>query len=246
MFKGTGSCMSRSEPGNLHLNPRFKCEILSVGCENEPLIVIDELVENPDALIDWALSESKVAPAGGLYPGLRSPAPCRYSVILRDQLDGIIREIFSMEASEITHVESAFSIVATPFEDLRIPQRIPHFDKPTKSEIAVLHYLCDSPHGGTSFYRHKSTGFEFVDKSREGEYYARLKQDLHQFGLPYPPSYICGSTNIFEQIQSVNCRFNRALIYRCSSLHSGDISSDYAFDLNPRTGRFTVASFLRS
>jgi len=37
---------------------------------------------------------------------------------------------------------------------------------------------------------------------------------------------------------------NRLVMYRCSSLHSGDIPANYNYDLNPATGRFTIAAFL--
>ncbi|WP_372340871.1 DUF6445 family protein [Paraglaciecola sp.] len=45
-------------------------------------------------------------------------------------------------------------------------------------------------------------------------------------------------------VASVSAYVNRAVIYRYSSLHSGDISPDDSFDLNPLTERFTIASFL--
>jgi len=62
-------------------------------------------------------------------------------------------------------------------------------------------------------------------------------------GIP-PPGYVNGSTALFEQIAAYDAVFNRALVYRGTSLHSGSLPPDFVPDANPRTGRLTVNTFL--
>jgi hypothetical protein len=59
----------------------------------------------------------------------------------------------------------------------------------------------------------------------------------------YPKGYINGSTDQFEEIASFDAIFNRLVMYRGTSLHSGRIGSDYNFDPSPATGRLTITSF---
>jgi len=54
---------------------------------------------------------------------------------------------------------------------------------------------------------------------------------------------MCGSNNEFEEIMSFEAKFNRLIMYRGTSLHSGIIRPEYNFDPNPQTGRLTITSF---
>lgn len=216
---------------------------ITPGREQQPVVVIDNFAPNPAGLIDYALSRGDVRPAQNFYPGLRSPTPPVYNDYLCQHLRPLLSSCFGLRDSKPRQVESWYSLVATPVEQLSPWQQIPHFDRPQPQDLAVLHYLCRAPHGGTSFYRHRATGFEYIDGNREANYLASVKAELakqRQAGA----GYINGDTEYFERIESVDCVFNRALVYRCSSLHSGNIPADFAFDPDPRSGRFTIASFL--
>lgn len=222
----------------------FCLEVMEMGAERQKIVIVDNFINDPTSLIDYAVKRSPVSRAAGLYPGFRSPPPDLYQDVVHFLLGEIICENFGLSPSDIAVVDSAYSLVATPREQLTAYQQIPHYDKPHPNEIALVHYLCDSRHGGTSFYRHRSSGYECINQERVDGYRRSLHQELLDVGLPQPPSYINGDTALFERIQSIGAKFNRCLIYRCSSLHSGDIPRDYAFDMNPWTGRFTMTSFL--
>jgi hypothetical protein len=64
--------------------------------------------------------------------------------------------------------------------------------------------------------------------------------------LQGPPErrYINGETMHFEPIGAVGAAFNRLILYRSASLHSGCIAPGFRFDPNPRTGRLTANVFL--
>jgi hypothetical protein len=95
---------------------------------------------------------------------------------------------------------------------------------------------------GTSLYRHIPTNFEYVDEQRYTSYTAKI-QERFPTEDKYPEGYINGSTDQFEEILSVDAVFNRLLMYRGTSLHSGKIGKDYNFDPSPATGRLTLTSF---
>jgi hypothetical protein len=69
-----------------------------------------------------------------------------------------------------------------------------------------------------------------------------LLQSLRQWRIKR--EYINGSNELFEQIYSVPAMFNRFIMYRCTSLHSANISKDFQFTANPKFGRLTLNTFL--
>ena len=228
------------------LNPRLRYQVQSIGQEQQPMIIIDNFVADPEGLVAYALGQQDVMPAAGNYPGLRSKAPNAYQIMLCQQLSPLLQQVFGLAAEQLTQAECYYSMVATPVNQLSVVQQLPHFDRARPDELAVIHYLCGPPHGGTSFYRHRSSGYEYVDQARLKPYLARLENEIQHYGMPRQPCYINGENVFFERVTSVQAVFNRAVIYRCSNLHSGDIPADYQFDMNPTTGRFTVASFIHS
>ncbi|MEM8815311.1 MAG: DUF6445 family protein [Pseudomonadota bacterium] len=219
---------------------------MTIGAERQTLCVVEDFVSDANVLRDVAVRGVRPAPDSGLYPGVRAPAPAAYQAVLMATLSQLAREVFDIDTPARPTLESYCSMVATPPRKLLPAQRIPHFDMPKQSDLAVMHYLCDERHGGTSFYRHRSSGYEYIDEQRMPGYFKTLEDEAATQGLPEPPAYICGDTALFERVHSVAARWNRLLVYRTSSLHSGDIRPDYDFDMNPMTGRFTIASFWRS
>jgi hypothetical protein len=228
------------------LNPHLTYQLSSIGKEQQPLLVIDDWVTDPSGLVAYAMQQHDVVPASGHYPGLRSAAPKAYQAMLVGEMSEFLCKTFTLTSEQLAIADSYYSMVSTPVDKLSVIQQLPHFDQPNPQELAVIHYLCNSSHGGTSFYRHRSSDFEFIDQQRTANYFSLLENEIKQYGMPRKPCYINGENVFFDRVVSVPAKFNRAVIYRCSSLHSGDIPSDYQFDLNPMTGRFTIASFIHS
>lgn len=220
--------------------------VVRIGSENEPLCIIDEFLDDPLKFRNQAIQGVPPRPDDTLYPGLRAPAPEPYQALLDTVLRQLASEVFDIDVPPSPSLVSYCSLVATPPGQLKPAQQIPHFDQPNRRDLAVMHYFCEPHLGGTSFYRHRSSGYEYVDAERMPGYFETLENEVREIGLPQPPAYICGDTALFERIHEVDARWNRLVVYRTSSLHSGSIAKDYPFDLNPMTGRFTIASFWRS
>jgi len=169
--------------------------------------------------------------------------PQEYTIAIIKNLGFFIEQFFQLEVRQIKTAVSKFSIITDSPNNLDFLQRIPHFDSPSRKGLAVVHYLQSIPSMGTSLYRHKPTNFEYVDEQRYASYTAKIKERFPTEDT-YPEGYINGSTDQFEEIASVEAIFNRLLMYRGTSLHSGQIGKDYDFDPSPATGRLTLTSFI--
>ncbi|MFT7560939.1 MAG: hypothetical protein ACI93R_002864 [Flavobacteriales bacterium] len=214
-----------------------------IGVEKQELVLVDSYMKGIDTLRKDAEDRDNFAVSDSFYPGIRLDISEMYTTSLILNFRGIIKNIFGLDIRRIKKAVSKYSIVTLDPEKLSLMQRIPHIDAPSRESLAVVHYLCDSPNSGTSLYRHRNTNFEYLDRSRLKNY---LREIEGKFDKPsaYPSGYICGSTNEYEEIASYQAVRNRLLMYRGSSLHSGNIKPDYNFDPCPIKGRLTVTSFI--
>lgn len=227
----------------LHPSPVHR--VLHVGADREPVLVVDDLLLDPQAIVRWA----ETGPAfrrqdGDFYPGIRKPLDTAYASAVHACLGELLRATFGAGAdAAITPLSCVLSLATTPQEALRPIQSVPHFDSVERNWIASVHYLCDERFGGTSFYRHRSTGFESMDARRLAGYAPRLKGEVMREAERTAArsfTYICGDTALFERTASVAAQFNRAVFYRSNLLHSGDIAADAGLSPDPRRGRLTA------
>lgn len=226
----------------MQLHPNFSYGVDFVGNERQPVLVIDNFLSAPSVAVEFCAEHAKFNNADAFYPGVRAPVPEVYLHTIHHHLKEIIYSTFAINDSMVNWVSSDYSMVLTPPDQLQLAQCIPHYDSLITTELAAVHYLCGADKGGTSFYRHKSTGFESVDTVRKAIYSQQLVCDLD--GADYPHAYINGSNELFDQIASYDAVFNRMIVYRCTSLHSGNIAPDFLFDENPRSGRLTINTFI--
>jgi len=214
-----------------------------IGLESEPVAVIEHCTPDPQALRAAAMA-ARFEAAGEHYPGVRAALPPGYMPAMRAVLSQVFRDVFGVR-ERVSVIDARFSIVTRAPAALTLEQRIPHVDAIEPGRLALVHYLGEgtaNDTGGTSFYRHRSTGFETIDESRSAAYFAALNADLAHYGVP-GPAYLAGSTPLFERIGGFEGRFNRALVYRGRLLHSGDITPMSALSADPARGRLTVTGF---
>src|SRR6185295_12881381 len=159
---------------NRHPESRVQC--LHIGREGLPLLVVDNLVSDPGELVE--LAATKVySSAPTYYPGTRAKSPLTYQRFILEALRPFIDQMFGLAGKTLRFTECNFSLVTTPGEKLAYLQRIPHVDSLMNDELAMIHYLFRTDLGGTAFYRHRSTGFEYVDASRQSEYLAKVEAE---------------------------------------------------------------------
>lgn len=217
-------------------------ECYRVGNEQQEVLLVDNYLKGASSLKALAVQQNNFARADSFYPGVRMQVPQEYTIALVKNLGFFMEQLFQLEVRNIKSAVTKFSIVTTPPHHLDLLQRIPHFDSPSRKGLAVVHYLQSLPGMGTALYRHIPTNFEYVDEQRYSGYMANIQEKFPSQDK-YPEGYISGSTDQFEEVMSVDAVFNRLLMYRGTSLHSGQIGKDYNFDPNPATGRLTLTSF---
>lgn len=213
-----------------------------VGNEQQEVLVVDDFLKGALALKQSAVNENDFAQADSFYPGIRMRVPQEYTFSIVKNLGFFMEHFFQLEVRQIKSAVSKFSIITTRPDNLDLLQRIPHFDSPSRKGLAVVHYLQSVPSMGTALYRHKPTNFEYVDEQRYPSFMASIQQRFPSEDK-YPLGYITGTTDQFEEVVSFDAVFNRLLMYRGTSLHSGKIDKDYNFDPSPATGRLTITSF---
>lgn len=213
-----------------------------VGREGAPLLVIDNLLADPERMLRKAATRHYVKQSS-MFPGIRAPAPVSYQSFLEATLNPLLRECFDLAPGRFAFPMCHFSLVTQPPATLHFLQRVPHIDSVSSGGLATVHYLFRGAWGGTDFYRHRHTGFEYVDESRHAAYFDRLAQDRHQDATP-GVGYIDGDTPLFERVASVEGVFNRLIVYRRNALHSGRIGNDRVLPSDPMQGRLSINAFI--
>ena len=226
----------------MHKHPDIRIARQAIGREGAPLLVIDNLLADPERMVRKAATRQYVKMAT-MFPGIRAPAPAPYEAFLQARLAPLLRECFDMEPGRFVFPMCHFSLVTQPAARLHFLQRIPHIDSVSRNGLATVHYLFRGGWGGTDFYRHRRSGFEYVDEQRHGTYFEclaqerRLEEETHA-------GYIDGDTSMFERVASVEGVFNRLIVYRRNSLHSGRIKNVRALSADPATGRLSTNAFI--
>ena len=226
----------------LRPHPGLRLQRYEIGTEKAPLLVIDNVVADPDRLVRKA-GRSEFSPQGEYFPGVRARAPSSYDRFLAALLAPLLREHFGMQPARFAFPMCHYSLVTTPAEGLEFLQRVPHIDSVAANGLATVHYLFHGDWGGTAFYRHRATGFELIDASRWDTYFARLAEESRGADAP-KPGYIGDDTPLFQRIGQVEPAFNRMIVYRRNSLHSGRIDDTRVPPADPLAGRLSINSFI--
>src|SRR3990170_1310866 len=166
------------------LHPDFRIQKLEIGRERAPLMVFDNLVANAEEMVELAAGK-QFGDVVSYYPGVRAKVPLSYQRFIIEQFRGVFAEYFGMNAAALRFTNCHFSLVTTPPEKLSHLQRIPHIDSVAGNELAFIHYLFKAKLGGTAFYRHRGTGFEYVDEARKSQYLRQVEEEKN--GPHSPP-----------------------------------------------------------
>lgn len=211
-----------------------------IGEEREPVAVIENFAPDPGALRNDAAGRAFAADDKH-YPGVKAPVGADYLARQWAVLAPIFKQVFAV-SDKVSVLDATYALVTAEPAALTIEQRLPHVDALAPGRLALIHYLVPDGGDGTAFYRHRSTGFETIDRARSAAYFAALNDDLRTHGEP-PPAYLNGSTAMFERTGHFDGHYNRALVYRSRILHCGAIGGDRPLSADPQTGRLTITGF---
>src|SRR2546430_1821634 len=151
-----------------------------------------------------------------------------------------------LQGNQAIHRDSSFfSVVTTASRDLLPIQRIPHYDSTDPNLFAAVIYLCDTRVSGTSFYRHRKTGYEEITVENQRNYKLALDNDMRIHGVP-KKEYINGESSLFEVILSNELKFNSGIIYPGRILHAANIQRQFDQPKDKNEWRLTITALLQS
>lgn len=226
---------------------RMPPDVQSIDLAGQQVLLIDDFLENPHALVQ-AACDSRFDPCPGAaegkgYPGIRATAPEAYSQELISLLDPLIRINFEIDESlPLRKTPCMFSLTTMPPSQLGPLQRIPHFDSSAPRYMAALLYLCDGRHGGTGFYRHKATGLQRIGAADTDRYAAAVREELARRAPPQ--RYFDAGDEHFEFLGMVPAKFNRLVVYSGGLIHTACVNPGLSISDDSRAGRLTVNTFV--
>ncbi len=224
-------------------NPAPSISVVPVG-PGRVCVVIDNVLADPQAMVEWVATQAFSKPRGYPYPGIVFDAPEPLTRQVSDCFAQYGRSRLGGRRTE--GVGMRFSLVTVPPPELAPVQWQCHRDRlavnPAQTLFAasVLYLFRDPALGGTSFYQPKlppaATDRMVKDSDQLG---------AAEFGARYGLSagYMHGSNAYFERVASVDAAWNRMICYDGGQFHSADINTAHALDANPRSGRLTLNGF---
>ena len=233
------------QEASIQVNREASLQVLNVGIEKTPVIIIDNFAVDTTDIRDYACDSVNYGPdSTSAYPGIRGTLPRSY---VREVLNKVYRLLFQVysvpDNMGMRTVNTVYSLISTPESELSVAQRVPHFDSNGRFYLAILHYLNPGDFCATGLFRHKPTGFEKVLQARLAEFIQSSETFVRTHGSP-PPTYINSSTDHFELYESIEYKPNRLVAYPGCLLHSGLVNPARDINSDPRTGRLTANIFV--
>jgi len=209
-----------------------RLEIRRIGAEQNPLLIIDNAIAEPQVLIEEACRAQFYVPDHTLYPGVNARLPAAYYAAVIALLRGPLEGVFGLPAKASLDYFGFFGL-ATGAGGKPI-QAVPHYDGSDPDLVAMVHYICPETFEGTAFYRHRATGIEIVDPLREALFVTRAATE-----------FATGQgMAAYEEVERIELRFNRLVVYHGNLLHRG-LLSETCSRADPRHGRLTANGFVK-
>jgi hypothetical protein len=207
-------------------------------------LIIDNALAQPQALLDWAATQTYVPPRGYPYPGLVLDAP--------QALTQRVADYFALHARNrlggrrTLDLTVRLSMVTVPPQDLEPRQWQCHRDRVADDPKAVLfaasvlYLFKDASLGGTSFYVPKLSAQE-TDRILADSQLLSGPEFAAKHGVQ--PGYLNGSNRYFERVAQVPAAWNRIIFYDGGLFHSADVDQPASLSADPMRGRLTLNSF---
>ena len=209
----------------------------------QQVVVVDDMLLDPDGLVAWARGQAFEPPAGYPYPGVVSGGPQGLSERFADHFAQHART--RLQARRTLAHDVRLSMVTTPPAELDPRQWQCHRDRvstdPATLYVASVLYLFRDPAlGGTSFYvpRQSPAATDRIQYDSQ-----TLAADAFSARYGLEAGYMDGSNAYFECVARVPAAWNRMILYDAGFFHSGDIGRPDLLTQDPATGRLTLNCF---
>jgi hypothetical protein len=227
-------------------NNDAEVKVAQIGRRRIAVTRIENVFQNPEGVAALGFAQSYAADRSNLYPGLRASLPESFSTALCAWLTPILQRNGLLQGNQALYrASSFFSVVTTAAQDLLPIQRIPHYDSTDPNLFAAVIYLCDRRFSGTSFYRHRKTGYEEITEDNRKNYHLALDSEMRAHGAP-KKEYSNGDSLLFEATFSNELQFNSAIVYPGRVLHAGNIDRQLSPPKDKSEWRLTVTALLQA
>lgn len=230
---------------NLEINPELIIEKVKIPNTNLHAYIIDDFLLDTDSVMFFANNFAYFNPMfsdNSYYPGIRDNMPLPYKKLLQSFVqDKVVPIINDKNNYTVLMHKCLLSLTSCKPSELLLEQKMPHVDSCKSNEFALVHYLSGKEFGGTSLYRYKPKSlieFSQNDESVLDEMLASVSATQKEHS-----GYLTKSTSIFEQILSIEAKFNRLVVYQGNILHSANLATEQSYSGDARNGRLSIASF---
>lgn len=208
------------------------------------VLCVDEALQEPTRLLDWAAGQRFQPAAANAYPGLLGEAPEGLMSELSAFFDERIRG--ALGGRRTLSAYARLGLVTLPPAELRPAQWLCHRDPlgldPREALMAagLLYLFADPSLGGTRFYRPK------VDETTLAGLIAdmgRLSADDFAQRHQIEPGYMAGDNRYFECVAELPAVWNRLVFYEGALFHSAHLPHPERLSPDPRKGRLTLNAF---
>lgn len=231
----------------MQINPNANIDIQTIGSEQTPIVIIDNVLTDCFELIDIAANKTNFGMINSsMYPGVRAILPKEYVMSILRAVAGPLYKVYGIPKDKrLKPFGTYFSLVSIPNADLHPLQKVPHFDSAEPLYFAMIHFLDPKSHGGTGFFRHNSTGYERITQERKDSYlkFIQQKGDIAE-NFADKNGYMSQTDSDYELFHAVDYKPNRLVFYPGSILHSGLIVEDTDISADPANGRLTANMFI--
>ena len=234
-------------PIRLNPNPDIQRERIS---ETEFCVVVDNFLEDPHALIDYAADNSDRFDKPEIpYPGLMMDLDPGVLLDFTRFVLTPMRRTFGFLRGDAT-LATGLSMVTLQPAELSNYQRLCHTDpRDTRGrrKFASLVYLFENEDlGGTAFYRWKQPeivvhgmALEYREPGSANNFLAEHSDVFRQ-----PPCFMTESNDLAELLHIVPAKFNRLVFYSGEIPHTAYLARPELLTRDIRQGRLTLNSFI--
>ncbi len=203
------------------INKNMKPRVHWLGDREAPLLLIDELYDAPDLIRQLAF-EGEFGIPGSYYPGKHQQVDLTGSNVREfcDFIADFVAHFTKMRVSG-NDIETDFSVITTPENQLKHIQGQPHIDG---TPFLGVIYLNPTDMGGTMFFRNRHTGSVMVMSEKEKAHYSALTE--RKMASDERKSYLLDSNAEWEKIDTIPGQYNRLTIWPGQVFHSVEIKSN--------------------
>ena len=193
----------------------LKIDKRTINGTDIPIIIVDNLYVNPEIVREFSST----------LPYTESKSILLNSPGKRVKLDLDIKHLQDFTFNLIGKKNQGYIKPQVIFNRMRSDEKLtevqtrPHIDTTLNMSHALVIYLNKDEEckGGTSFYRHKKTGFDLIKKNK-------YLDEVYEYKPHTYEDFITDSNDDWELLELIDMKFNRMIIYPPNVFHSGYIN----------------------